>query len=604
MIEELRQKANKLPEKPGVYIMLDSAGDVIYVGKAKILKNRVSSYFHGKHNAKTEALVSKIADFNVIIAASELEALVLENSLIKHHMPKYNILLKDDKGYPFIRLDIKSPYPRFTVESKMEDDGALYFGPYGGRSTSFAAIDTVSKALKLPTCSKQFPRDIGKERPCLNYHMGLCRAYCLKDTPKSEYDEAIKKAVMVFEGKTDKLISELTKEMELAAEELKFELAAEKRDSIKALTTLKRKQNVLSLSKADTDAVGFYRGTTKSCFTVLHYIKGQLLDKDFEIFPDPMETDDEVVSGILRQYYIRRGIVPENVCLPFEIPDTEAVEKFLADVAGRKVNITVPQRGDKKRLTEAASENAKEEVLRITTKEERVTKTALWLKDALGLEAPPERIEAFDISNSGSENIVASMTTFYKGKPLKKAYKKFKIKTLESQDDYHSMQEVIGRRLQRYLDGDESFKPLPDIFLIDGGATHASGAVEVMRKMKFDIPTFGMVKDDRHRTRALVTPTGKEIGISAVPSVFAFIGSIQEETHRFAIEFNRSLNAKKMKKSILDDIKGVGENRKNALLKRFKSIKAIKEASVETLCQVVPQNTARAVYDYFHSEEK
>lgn len=604
MLEKLREKARNLPEKPGVYIMLDSSGDVIYVGKAKVLKNRVSSYFHGSHNAKTEALVSKIADFNVIIAGSEFEALVLENSLIKHHMPRYNILLKDDKGYPFVRLDVKSEYPRFSVASKIAEDGARYFGPYGGRSTSFSAIDAVSKALMLPTCSRKFPRDIGKNRPCLNYHMGLCRAYCLKDTPKSEYDDAIKQAIMVFEGRTDALISKLECEMEQAAQDLKFEQAAEKRDRIRALSALKTKQNVLSSSKADTDAVGFFRGATKSSFTVLHYIKGQLLDKDYELIPDPMESDEEALSGLLRQYYAIRGTVAENILLPFEIEDAKSLQQLLADASGKKVTISVPKRGDRKRHVEAALENAKEEAERATTRDERVAKTAQWLKDALNLEALPERIEAYDISNTGSENIVASMTVFYKGRPLKKAYRKFKIRTTDGQDDYHSMQETLTRRIERYLSGDEHFSPLPDLFLIDGGAVHASGIKEVEERLGIEVPVFGMVKDDRHRTRALISPEGQEIGISAFPAVFSFIGSIQEETHRFAIEFNRALRSKKVRKSALDDIPGVGEKRKNDLLKHFKSIKAIKTADIEELKKAVPKNVAQAVYEYFRKEEK
>ena len=603
MLEKLREKARNLPEKPGVYIMLDESGDVIYVGKAKSLKNRVSSYFHGSHNTKTEALVSKIYDFNVIIAGSEFEALVLENSLIKHHMPKYNILLKDDKGYPFVRLDIKNEYPRFTVASRMAEDGARYFGPYGGRSTSFSAIDAVCKALKLPTCSRRFPRDIGKDRPCLNYHMGLCRAYCQKDTPKSEYDNALQQAVMVFEGRTDALIDKLEDEMEQAAQDLKFELAAEKRDRIKALTALKTKQTVLSSSKADTDAIGFFRGATKSCITVLHYIKGQLLDKDFELIPDPMENDEEALSDLLRQYYAIRGTVAENILIPFEIEDAKSLEQLLTESAGKRIMISVPKRGDKKRYTEAASENAKEEVERATTKEERVAKTAQWLKDALNLDSLPERIEAYDISNTGSENIVASMTTFYKGRPLKKAYRKFKIKSTDGQDDYHSMQEALTRRIERYISGDERFSPMPDLFLIDGGATHASGVREVEERLGIDVPVFGMVKDDRHRTRALISPEGQEIGISAFPAVFSFIGNIQEETHRFAIEFNRSLQSKKIKRSVLDNIPGVGEKRKSDLLKYFKSIKAIRSAGIEELQKIVPKNTAQAVFEYFRNKE-
>jgi len=601
-VSELSIKARNLPEKPGVYIMLDKSGEVIYVGKAKVLRNRVSSYFTGSHNTKTTALVSNIADFNVIVAGSEFEALLLENSLIKRHMPKYNILLKDDKGYPFIRLDVKSPYPRFTVVSSVQNDGAEYFGPYGGRGTSFAAIDAVCKALKLPTCSKQFPRDIGKERPCLNHHMGLCRAYCRKDAKRADYIAAIEQAKMVFDGKTDKLVSDLKEAMAKDAEELRFELAAEKRDRIRALTALKAKQNVLAASKADTDAVGFFRGVTKTCFTVLHYIDGQLLGKDYELFNEPVESDDEALSGLIRQYYTINGTVPAEICLPIGIADIEDISKYLSEASGKKVTLSVPQRGDKKRLVEAAAVNAREETERIIPKEEKTAKTAEWLKNALGLENIPERIEAYDISNNGNEDIVGAMTTFVKGKPLKKAYKKFKINTVDGQDDYHSMQEMLSRRIERFKSGDESFMPLPDVFFIDGGAVHASGVREILLREGIDIPVFGMVKDDRHRTRALTTPEGREIGISPFPAVFSFVGNIQEETHRFAIGYSRTLRSKKIKKSVLDGIPGIGDTRKNELLKQFKSIKAIKEASESELRLVLPKPAARNVYEYFHSE--
>lgn len=603
MIEKLREKARALPAKPGVYIMLDEAGDVIYVGKAKVLRNRVSSYFVGSHNAKTTALVSKICDFNVIVAKSEFEALVLENSLIKHHMPRYNILLKDDKGYPYVRLDRKKPYARFELVSKQENDGAVYFGPFGGRSVTKDAIEAVCKALKLPTCSRKFPRDIGKERPCLNFHMGNCRGYCLKDATQKEYDEQLEKAVMIFEGKTDKIIESLEKEMNEAAENLKFELAAAKRDSIRALESMKKKQTVLSLKNADTDAVGFYRGENKCCFAVLHYIKGQLLDKDYEILPTPLEEDADAISILIRRFYEVNGTAPENILLPMELPDGEAIEELLRSRYGRHTTLMVPQRGEKRSYSEAAQINAKEEIERITTKEERISKTAAYLKDALGLDTMPDRIEAYDISNTGADDIVASMTTFYKGKPLKKAYKRFKIKSVDGPDDYASMREVIERRLDRFLSDDEGFKPLPDLMLIDGGTVHAKTAQSVIISKNLSVPVFGMVKDDRHRTRALVSPDGREIGISAVPSVFAFIGTIQEETHRFAIEYNRSLRSKRVRKSALDGIAGVGDVRKAALLRHFKSIKAIKEAEIEELMLIVPENAARAIYESFRQEE-
>lgn len=601
MIEKLRQKAAELPLKPGVYIMMDKTGKVIYVGKARKLKNRVSSYFHGSHNAKTEAMVSNVSDFNVIIATSEFEALVLENSLIKHHMPKYNILLKDDKGYPFVRFDYKSSYPRFKVVGRAEKDEARYFGPFPSRHVTFAAVDAVSKALKLPTCSRKFPSDIGKERPCLNYQLGACRGYCLKDVTQSEYMDAIQQAVMVFEGRAGELAGKLKADMEAAAEAMRFELAAELRDRMKAVLALESDQHVWSLGKGDTDAIGFFR-EAKCCFVVLRYFEGRLLDKNYTLLDEPLEDDAEALSELCRQYYVNRGAVPENVLVPWEMPDREELEMLLTQVAGHKVTVTMPKRGDKRLLVSTAMLNAQEEVQRATTKEERITKTTQWLCDALELGKPPKRIEAFDISNMGNDGIVASMTVFVNGRPLKRDYRKFKMKTITEQDDYGSMAEAVSRRFMRYKEGDKSFSELPDLLLIDGGAVHASIARKAMQDIGVNVPVFGMVKDDRHRTRALITPEGREIGINAKPYVFSFIGTIQEETHRFAIEYNRSLRSKYG--SSLDEIPGVGEKRRNNLIKAFKSVKAIENASVEELTEVVPKPVAENIYKYFRKGEK
>ena len=599
ILGKLRLKSDDLPQEPGVYIMLDSEGQVIYVGKAKKLKNRVSSYFRGSHNAKTEALISNIYDFNIIVAASEFEALVLENSLIKKHMPKYNILLKDDKGYPFIRLDEREEYPKFTVVSGAKNDGAKYFGPYGGRNSTFSAVESVNNAFGLPTFSRVFPKDIGKERPCLNYHMGLCGGYCLKDTPKSEYDKAIKNAVMVFEGKTELLVKNLKDEMEACAKELRFERAAELRDKIKTIELLKTKQTAWSPTSVDTDAVGFFKGDTKSCFVVLHYIEGKLLDKDKEIISSPLEDTGEAISGLVRQYYSIRKSVPKYVLLQEKIDDLEELEKFLSEEAEHRVYVLCPERGEKKLLVKNAELNAREEIALLTAKAERVTKTAQWLREALGISDNINRIEAFDISNTGSSDVVAAMTVFEKGKPKKSSYRRFKIKTVEGQDDYGSMREVVRRRFTKYLEGDEKFNGLPDLLLIDGGAEHAGVARDVLRELKLKVPVFGMVKDNRHRTRGLISPDGEEIGIQAQPHVFSFIGKIQEETHRFAIEYNRKLHSKNMLVSELDAISGVGEKRKKDLINTFGSVKIIKTKSVEELSRVVPKNTARAIYDYF-----
>ncbi len=603
-LDTLREKANALPLKPGCYIMHAEDGTVIYVGKAKALKNRVSSYFHGSHNLKTEAMISNIKDFEVIIAKSEFEALVLENSLIKHYSPKYNILLKDDKGYPFVRLDVKSPYPRFSIASKRAKDGAEYFGPFGSRGNTKAALELLLKALKLPTCSRRFPRDLGRERPCLNHHMGVCDAWCRGALSEEEYRARVDEAVMVLRGKGRELTRDLTERMTEAAEELRFEEAARLRDTVRALELLETRQTVLNKGASDTDAVGYFEGEVRSAFAVLHYVQGQLLAKDAELIEDPLGDFTEGLSLLVRQYYYDAELIPSRILLPVETEDMEELGQFLTEKAGHAVQLTVPQRGMYREFLSAAQENAREEVERVTTKEERVSKTAQWLRDALGLPGTPGRIESFDISNTGADDIVASMVVFVDGKPKKSEYKKFKMKTVEGQDDYGSMREAVGRRFARYASGDVSFGTLPDLLLIDGGDKHASAAREAMRDAGADVPTFGMVKDDRHRTRALITPEGQEISIQANPAVFAFIGNIQEETHRFAIEFHRSLQSKRVKKSKLDGIPGVGEARKAQLLKTFKSIKAIEAASLEELCAAVPKNTARAVYEHFHNGEK
>ena len=603
-LDELREKAAALPLKPGCYIMRSADGTVIYVGKAKALKNRVSSYFHGSHNLKTEAMISNIDDFEVIIAKSEFEALVLENSLIKHHKPKYNILLKDDKGYPFIRLDIKSPYPRFSIASRRARDGAEYFGPFGSRGNTKVALEMLLKALKLPTCSRRFPRDLGRERPCLNHHMGVCDAWCRGVLTEDDYKARVDEAIMVLKGRGRELTAELTERMNAAAEELKFEEAARLRDTVKALELLETRQTVLNKGASDTDAVGYFEGEAKSAFAVLHYVQGQLLAKDCELLEDPLGDFKESVSLLVRQYYMDAELIPARVLLPMETEDLEELQQFLTEKAGHAVTVTVPQRGMYREFIAAAMENAREETERNTTATERVSKTARWLMDALGLAAPPRRVESFDISNTGTDDVVASMVVFVDGKPKKSEYKKFKMRTIDGQDDYGSMREAVGRRFARYVSGDAGFSELPDLLLIDGGDRHAEVAKKALKENGVNVPVFGMVKDDRHRTRALVTPEGREIGIQANPAAFAFIGNIQEETHRFAIEYHRSLRSKRVKKSRLDGIEGVGEKRKAELLRHFKSVKAIGEASLEELAAVIPKNAAKAVYDEFHRGEE
>ncbi len=605
-LEELKDKAHSLPLKPGVYIMQDAKNKVIYVGKAKALKNRVSQYFANlaSHTEKTRAMVSQIDHFDVIIADSEFEALVLENSLIKRHKPHYNILLKDDKGYPYIRLAVHEEYPAFSLSNRIADDGARYFGPYGGRGATWDIVDALRSALKLPSCSKKFPRDIGKERPCLNCHLGKCAGWCRPEMAREDYREAIEQAIRLLEGKFKEVGDDLLAEMERAAEDLRFERAAELRDRYRAIELLGKRQKVLAGSLADTDVVGFHRGEAKSCFVVLHFVDGELAAKDWELVETPMEEEDaEAVSSLVVQFYASRNQFPKQILLPCEIEDEVPLGRMLSENAGRRVHLITPQRGAKMDLIRLANTNAVEEVERATTRAERTNKLLELLGKTLGLEGPPHRMEAYDISNTGADDIVASMTVFVDGKPRKRDYKHFKIRGLTGPDDYASMDQVITRRFTHYRDGDEGWSEKPDLLLIDGGSVHAHVAETALLQLDLTVPVFGMVKDDRHRTRALASPDGSEIGIQHNQALFALIGTIQEETHRFAIEFNRAQHGKKVKGSTLDNIPGVGPKRRADLLKHFKSIKNIKTATVEQLSDVVDKKTAAAVYGYFRKEE-
>ena len=597
--EELKIKALSLTYAPGVYIMKDKTDKVIYVGKAKKLKNRVSQYFQdtANHTPKTRLMVSHIDHFDVIVAASEFEALVLECSLIKRYMPKYNILLKDDKGYPYLRLDMKEAYPRISMVSKIADDGAQYYGPYGTRSVTQSVMEAIRLTLKLPDCNRVFPRDVGKQRPCLNYHMNQCTGWCQADKSQLEYRTVMEQARQLLQGNYKAVADQIKEQMLLAAENLEFELAASLRDRLNAVEALGQKQLVTAGAFADTDVVGYGQTETKACFAVLHYSGGNLLDKDFEIFPLP-DDPKEAVSSLLKQYYLSRGLAPRRVLLPFELEDAELFAQLLEQQFGRKTKLHIPQRGDNMRMMELACKNALEEAERVTDKEEKLSGTLTLLGKMLSMD-PPKRIESFDISNISGTDIVASMVVFEDGKPRKSDYKRFKIEDLPGQDDYASMRQVILRRFTHYLEGDKGFAERPDLLLIDGGVAHANVAVEALTELGLCMRVFGMVKDDRHRTRALVTPEGAQIGIDGNQSVFAFIGNIQEETHRFAITYHRQLRSKRLRYSELDGIIGIGPKRKQELLKTFKSLNGISRASLEELERILPRDAAAAVYHHF-----
>ena len=606
--EELKAKVLSLPFEPGVYIMKNRDGQVIYVGKAKALKNRVSQYFQSdsRHSPKTIRMVSNIWDFDIIVTETEFEALVLENQMIKKYQPKYNILLKDDKGYPFIKVTTSKPYPSFSIVPKPGHDADRYFGPYTSRRAAYHAIDTINETLKLKTCRRVFPRDIGKDRPCLNLHLGRCIAPCTGQVSAEEYAARVQEGISLLEGNDKALLADLTARMEQAAEDLRFEQAATLRDRIRAVRALGEKQKVVAGAFAELDAVAYVQGQTRGCVVVLHYLAGDLHDKEFTLLDGVTAADaGEALGAFLKQYYALRGAVPRTVLLSSPIDESEAVGEFLSSIAERKVELAVPQRGRRHDIIRLAEKNAREEILRVETSQERRVKSLELLGQMTGMDELPHILEAYDISNFAGQDTVGSMVVFEDAKPARSRYRKFRIETAaQGQDDYASMTEMLTRRLQRWKDGDEKFSPLPSVFLIDGGLGHVRTAQRVLDQFGVTTPCFGMVKDDHHRTRGLVAPDGREFGISTVPAVFALIGRIQEEVHRFAITYNRALGAKKVRGSSLDQIEGVGEKRRNDLLKHFGTIENIRAASVDELVRVVPRTVAENVHDYYEKRAK
>lgn len=606
--EELKAKVLSLPFEPGVYIMKNRDGQVIYVGKAKALKNRVSQYFQSdsRHSPKTIRMVSNIWDFDIIVTETEFEALVLENQMIKKYQPKYNILLKDDKGYPFIKVTTSKPYPSFSIVAKPGHDADRYFGPYTSRRAAYHAIDTINETLKLKTCRRVFPRDIGKDRPCLNLHLGRCIAPCTGQVSAEEYAARVQEGISLLEGNDKALLADLTARMEQAAEDLRFEQAATLRDRIRAVRALGEKQKVVAGAFAELDAVAYVQGQTRGCVVVLHYLAGDLHDKEFTLLDGVTAADaGEALGAFLKQYYALRGAVPRTVLLSSPIDESEAVGEFLSSIAERKVELAVPQRGRRHDIIRLAEKNAREEILRVETSQERRVKSLELLGQMTGMDELPHILEAYDISNFAGQDTVGSMVVFEDAKPARSRYRKFRIETAaQGQDDYASMTEMLTRRLQRWKDGDEKFTPLPSAFLIDGGLGHVRTAQRVLDQFGVTTPCFGMVKDDHHRTRGLVAPDGREFGISTVPAVFALIGRIQEEVHRFAITYNRALGAKKVRGSSLDQIEGVGEKRRNDLLKHFGTIENIRAASVDELARVVPRTVAENVHDYYEKRAK
>lgn len=616
----LEEELKNLPDRPGVYIMHDASDTVIYVGKAKILKNRVRQYFQNSanHTPKVKAMVSHIEYFEYIVTDSEMEALVLECNLIKKYRPKYNVLLKDDKHYPYLKVTVNERYPKVMMTRVLKNDGAKYFGPYMGVNTIKNTLEIIQKVFKPPTCKRKFPQDINKGRPCLNYHINNCFAPCMGNVTEDEFRRVFYEICEFLEGDHKKLIAKLEAEMKKASADFEFEKAASFRDKIKAVEALSQKQKIInSDSQTDLDIIAAAFEEDKAFVEIFFIRMGKVIGhENYRIDRVEEETPEGILTGFVKQFYIERSEIPPLILTEYEIEDSDTISGLLSKKRGKKAEIMSPKRGEKKKLLMMVKKNAELAAgnWKIAQMKEREKNSLLSdFAKMLGISKNPYRIEAYDISNiSGTDN-VSSMVVFENGKPANKKYRKFKIRTVEGSDDYASMQETLYRRFRHALEEEEQietgaitkeeakFLPYPDVILIDGGQGHLNAALEIMEQMELDIPAFGMVKDDKHRTRGLVSKDG-EIGISAVSGIFHFVTRIQDEVHRTAISYHRSLHKKEVIKSELDNIKGVGDVRKKELLAHFKSVDNIKNADVDEIASVkgMDKKSAQAVWNYFH----
>lgn len=603
-IERLKNKARALPTLPGVYIMRDADGKVIYVGKAKSLKDRVYQYFcnTSAHTQKVMAMVRQVDDFEYIICDSEYEALMLEAAQIKQHAPHYNILLKDDKGYHYIKVT-KGDWPRISVEHQMADDGAEYIGPY---YSSFILKNTVDEALKafgLPRCSREFPRDIGKGRPCLNHHIGLCSAVCSGKISAAQYKEAAAQAVKFIKCGEKESIAELKEKMTQAADRLDFENAARLRDRIKAIEKLSSKQKVVASPYKRQDVIGMFFSDGEACFHVFRFIDGKLSDSE-DFYINNVIDADEARTDFFMSYYSLNRDIPKRIITDTGFKDIDILERILSEKAGKTVNIIVPKIGEQYKLVQMCVSNACDYLSQRQYKSLHKAAELEELALLLGLPKPPQIIEAYDISHTAGSDTVGGMTVFKNGMPDKRMYKRFKVANITGNDDYASMAEVLSRRLDEYLvKKNPSFSELPDLILVDGGKGQVGVALEVLKAKNIDIPLFGMVKDASHRTRAICSADG-EIQIKPNKRVFKLVTTIQDETHRFAIEYHRKRSAKSKLTSSLCQIEGVGPLRAKKLLEHFRTISAVADATEEQLSIVPGMNKAVAekVFEYFNKK--
>ena len=610
----IEEELKKLPAKPGVYIMHGEKDEIIYVGKAISLKNRVRQYFQSSRNkgAKIERMVTHITRFEYIITDSELEALVLECNLIKEHRPKYNTMLKDDKSYPFIKVTVNEPYPRVLFARRMKKDKARYFGPYTSGGAVKDVIELVRKLYQVRSCNRNLPRDTGKDRPCLYYHMKQCKAPCQGYVSQEEYRKNINKVIKFLNGDFQDTISELMEKMQKASEEMRYEDAMEFRDLIRSIEKIGERQKITGYGQEDRDIIAVAMDESEdlrdqdAVVQVFFIRDGKLIGRDhFYLRVAKGDTKSQVLSSFLKQFYAGTPFIPSEIMLQSEIEDAEIIEEWLTTRRKQKVHIRVPKKGTKEKLVELALENARmvlsKDRERIKREEGRTIGAVHEVEEWLGLKNVV-RMEAYDISNISGFESVGSMVVYEKGRPKRSDYRKFKIKWVQGPNDYASMEEVLTRRFTHESNGEfDSFARLPDLILMDGGRGQVNIALKVLNDLGIRIPVCGMVKDDHHRTRGLYF-NNVEIPIDTSSEGFRLITRIQDEAHRFAIEYHRSLRSKEQVHSILDDIPGIGDTRRKALLRKFKSVENIRDASEEELAQTESMNagSARQVYEFFH----
>lgn len=605
-MKELREKAMKLPLQPGVYIMHNEKKEIIYIGKAKALKNRVSQYFgsQNNHNQKVRRMVENVAYFEYIITDSEFESLVLECSLIKQHKPRYNILLKDDKGYSYIKIS-KEAYPRIS-EAKKPDLSGEFIGPYTSSYYVKNAVDQAVKIFKLPTCNRKFPEDFCKGRPCLNYHIKQCCGLCRGKITEKEYSETIKEAVEFLKNGSTLSIKKLEKEMYEASERMEFERAAKIRDRIAAVKHMGDKQKVVASKVKEQDVIALFSDGTDGCFQVFRFSQGMLYDRETFLIKD-IGDEDNAYSEFIVQYYSMRDRIPPCITTDRVPNDKEMLEQWLTERLGKKVAFAIPQKGERSQLVTMCKSNAAEVLAQSKNSQGKHYTVLKDLADLLGMGKVPTYIESYDISNLGGSENVAGMVVFENGKPLKSAYRRFSIKSFEGQDDYASLAEVLTRRFDEYRklkDTGEGFGRLPDLILLDGGKGQVNAVRPILKAAGVDVALFGMVKDNKHRTRAITDGEG-EIELKSIRNTYTFVSEIQEEVHRFAIGYHRKKRSSNTFKSSLTEIDGIGTTRAKNLLKHFGSIKNIKEAELEELenAPSMNRNSALAVYKFFNDEK-